>query len=231
MVEKYPAITVIGDSLFRGVIYDEEKKKYVFSENSLQQILERDLKLDITNYARYGATIAKARSILTGILDDDTSQVVTIEIGNNDADFNWADISQNPEVEHLPRTPLADFRTDLYEMVKAIRTHGKTPVLVTPPPIDPDRYFHWLVKNGLDGDNILKWLGGIKRIYQFHECYSLEVMNCARLLRCPLLNIRQAFLEMWNINDCYCVDGIHLNENGHKIMADVIKENINKLEV
>ena len=36
------------------------------------------------------------------------------------------------------------------------------------------KYFKWHIK-GLNGDNILEWLEALK-IYQFHECYSLEVL-------------------------------------------------------
>lgn len=225
------SVSVIGDSIFKGVIYNEERGRYQIAKRNLQKLLEEDISINITNYSKFGLTISKAKDIYEDMVNEIEDRFIIFEVGNNDADFNWEKISDSPGAIHLPNTPIREFRLILDYLVNDTMVKGKIPILVTPPPIDAEKYFKWLVSKGLNGDNILEWLGSIKRIYQFHECYSLEVIDCARKNEVLLLNIRQALLEKINISDYYCVDGIHLNEAGHQIMASVIKKNITKLEV
>ena len=67
--------------------------------------------------------------------------------------------AENPTDPHVCNTPIPDFREKYVELVKRVIQSGGRPVLLNLPPIDPTRYFQWISK-GLDGKNILAFLGG-----------------------------------------------------------------------
>ena len=47
----------------------------------------------------------------------------------------------------------------------------------------------------------------------------------------PIIDITSKFLEIKNYSNLLCDDGIHPNEKGHKIIAEAIKEHIEKRKI
>lgn len=47
----------------------------------------------------------------------------------------------------------------------------------------------------------------------------------------PIIDITSKFLEIKNYSNLLCDDGIHSNEKGHKIIAEAIKEHIEKRKI
>ena len=39
----------------------------------------------------------------------------------------------------------------------------------------------------------------------------------------PVIDVRDEFLAIHNYRDYLCLDGIHLNEQGQKVMADIFQ--------
>jgi hypothetical protein len=109
-------------------------------------------------------------------------------------------------------------------MVRDVKGKGAVPLLVTPPPIDAERYFAWFSKGITHSENILKWLGGTGCIYRMQELYGEAVIKLASKLGCRLIDIRQAFLQLHDFTNYLCLDGIHPNENGHRLMEKVFIE-------
>ena len=215
-------INIWGDSVLKGVIFDELRNRYTTLEDDSASLVSKDLGLEIKNNARFGLTAPKAEKLLLAALEKGVDcQTAIIELGGNDSDFNWAKVAEDPDMNHLPNTTLDVFKTSITNMVNALRKHNIVPILVDLPPIDAEKYFAWIVKNGLDKDKILNWLGDVQRIYRYHECYSLAVTKLARTLNCHFIDIREAFLLEVNYSRLLCVDGIHPNSEGHKLMNKV----------
>ena len=215
-------INIWGDSVLKGVIFDELRNRYTTLEDDSASLVSKDLGLEIKNNARFGLTAPKAEKLLLAALEKGVDcQTAIIELGGNDSDFNWAKVAEDPDKNHLPNTTLDAFKTSITNMVNALRKHNIVPILVDLPPIDAEKYFAWIVKNGLDKDKILNWLGDVQRIYRYHECYSLAVTKLARTLNCHFIDIREAFLLEVNYSRLLCVDGIHPNSEGHKLMNKV----------
>ena len=82
--------------------------------------------------------------------------MILVEYGGNDCDFNWEEVAAAPEAEHLPKTPLSKFEGMMRGAVKAIKDKGITPLLMSLPPIDAERYIGWITKTGLSKQNIVK---------------------------------------------------------------------------
>jgi len=101
------------------------------------------------------------------------------------------------------------------------------PVLMTLPPLDADRYFKWVSKNSTPvGDKILTWLGSVCKIYWWQERYSSAITSIAQETGTHCIDVRSAFLKTPDFRQFLCIDGIHPNEQGHKIIAEKIIEYI-----
>jgi lysophospholipase L1-like esterase len=52
--------------------------------------------------------------------------------------------------------------------------------------------------------------------------YSLEVNKLAMALSVPLIDIRSHFLKRKDYSDLICADGIHPNQEGHRLITNAI---------
>ena len=74
-----------------------------------------------------------------------------------------------PDKEHLPLTSMADFKQNIAAMTEELRAQGVQPIMMTLPPIEPNRYLDFVSRNGNSRENILKWLGYVEKIYETHK--------------------------------------------------------------
>ncbi|SCW49455.1 Lysophospholipase L1 [Ruminococcaceae bacterium YRB3002] len=232
MSKKKETITAFGDSVLKGVIYEDEH--YKVTDGSFQKICEESLGITIENKARFGSTITRGESVLEKNLDaikGSTGKFVVLEFGGNDCDFNWKEISEDPDREHLPMSTIEDFTATYVSIINEIKKVGKIPVLMSLPPIDSARYFKH-ISRGLSGDNIMKWMRGDKQyITNWHERYNIEIFKIAISCEVPIIDITSVFLEKKNYSDYLCEDGIHPNRKGHKLIAEAIKAHIQKRDI
>lgn len=215
--EKKETVVLWGDSLAKGVVWNERRNRHTYAPETAATVAERELDIHIINRARFGFTAPEGlalmeRDLAGGLIGD----AAVIEFGGNDSNFDWAAISENPDAEHLPNTPPHVFADTLRRMVTLLRERGIRPILMTLPPIDAEKYFNFLVGDQLNADHILRWLGDKQRIYRYQEMYSLLVERVARQMQCALVDLRQACLFD---RDMFCMigdDGLHLTEDGQR---------------
>jgi acyl-CoA thioesterase-1 len=214
---------VSGDSISKGVIFDEVKNKYVVLADNYVALLQNRLKGTVYNTAKFGNTLIKGISRLKHDIVKDNPDIVLIEYGGNDCDYNWNEIADHPESHHKPKTDFNQFEKQLKETVEFLKTKKIMPILMTLPPLNADRYLKWVSKNNpLAEMNILKWLGSVTRIYWWQERYSSTIIRVAEETKTRWIDIRGAFLQYPDFNKFLCLDGIHPNQDGHKIIADKI---------
>ncbi|MFA6309097.1 MAG: SGNH/GDSL hydrolase family protein [Clostridia bacterium] len=216
---------VSGDSISRGVIYDETKKKYSISSENYVSIVQEKLNGIINNTSRFGNTVIKGISRLKNEIVKNKPDVVLIEYGGNDCDFNWDEIAANPNDKYEPNTDIKLFEETLSEGVEMLKEKNITPVLLTLPPLNADNYFKWVCKNDPTAErNVLKWLGSVTRIYWWQERYNSSILKIAERTKTRWIDIRGAFLEQPDFTKFICLDGIHPNIEGHRIIAEKIIE-------
>lgn len=221
------SIVLCGDSISKGVVFDEKKGKYVLLEQSYPCLLQSKLKGVIHNAAKFGNTILRAAGRLQTDVLKKNPDVVVIEFGGNDCDFNWEEIADNPYETHNPNTDFNIFQKSLKALVESLSGSGIIPVLMTLPPLDPDRYFQWVSKNSSSvAEKIMIWLGSVNKIYWWQERYNSAVIGIAQETRTRWIDIRSAFLKTPDFRQFLCMDGIHPNEKGHALMAEKIMEYI-----
>ena len=217
-------ICLFGDSVSKGVIFDNLRQKYTHLKNNFASLIQAKDYMRVTNYAKFGCTIEKGQEILLRHLPDvNQYHYIALEFGGNDCDYDWHAISQSPDSPHEPHTPLDCF-TDIYrDMLRAIREHGGTPVLLSLPPIDAPRYFNW-ISRGENREHILHWLGDVEHIYRWHELYNLAVCRLGREENVPVIDISSRFLSEPHYQKLICEDGIHPNEQGHLLIYEAIHQ-------
>lgn len=218
------SISLWGDSIGKGVIYDEVRGRYAILKDNCVNLLSKKLNCAIENHAMMGATASQGVERMRDDLLHEGGLAV-IEFGGNDCDMPWKEISAAPDKEYLPRATIEQFTASLDTLVSRVRGAGMEAMLVTPPPLDAERYFAW-VSRGLDARAILSFLGDVQHIYRWQERYAVAVRDVATKTGCRLLDLRDAFLNVKSISDYFCVDGIHPNARGHELLAKTVERRL-----
>lgn len=228
----YEKIYVFGDSVAKGVVYNMEKRRYELSDKNFISLITEDENVEVRNFSKFGATIAHGLDIFKKRVTNLTAPgVALLEFGGNDCDFLWAEIAENPDREHNPNTPIEVFHKYYGELIEKFREKNILPIIFSLPPLDPDRFFE-TVSKGLNKDNILKWLGGnTRRIYQWQEFYNAELVSIANDSKVLFYDLRKGFLDKVNPEHYLCIDGMHPNEEGHRLIAENLRSILEKYKI
>lgn len=218
-------IIVIGDSLLKGVIYDEKEKKHMLLKKSgINQLIEHGYTLE--NYAKFGLTIEKAKRIIEQDTLETNSKII-LEIGGNDCDYNWDEVSRNPYGIHQTKTPLDIFEVELSGLIERLITQGITPVLVSIPPLDHNLFYNFISENR-DKDSILSFLGTKRKIYEHQKAYNEVILKLANAYQVEVIPLREAVEQQGDVESLYCLDGMHLNEKGQGLIYETFKSHLDK---
>ncbi len=214
------SISVWGDSIGRGVVFDENRGRYAVSRRTYAAILEEMGVLAIDNHSRFGASASE------GLADFQDApplrtRLVALLYGGNDCNLNWNEVAQAPHLLHPAKMELPDFKETMQRFVQAIRDKGHIPLLITPPPLVAPRFIAW-VSQGLNADSIKQHVGDVYNIYHWQERYAAAVHAVAHKTRSFLFDLRDAFLARKDMNDYYCPDGMHPNDKGQQLIADAV---------
>lgn len=211
---------IFGDSIMEGVLYSEEQQKYKIRQNKFSEIASNGI--NIKNNSRMGATITKCESVFNNKLDKiDNDSIIVFEFGGNDCDFNWADVSSNPDSNHLPNTSPEEFIEKYSEIINKAKETGCKVAITNLVPIDASKYMNWISKN-LSYENILSWLGDVSMLSRWHEYYNMLIEKLAIQTNTDLIDVRSKFLTSHQYKNCLCADGIHPSETGYSILDNVL---------
>lgn len=223
-------ITALGDSIIRGVVPTAQQEHigshYSILDKSFSSRCSEILGIDIKNHGRFGNTVRNCLRDLERRKELITrSDFVVTELGGNDCDHHWNEIAADPKGCHSPITPIREFISQYNRLIEGIRNLGSKPIILSLPPIIPDLYFKTFTRrmNPTQKSNIMKWLGGsTDAISRWHEMYNVELFKMASRLSTPIIDITTPFLQIFNLNRYFCSDGIHPNENGHRLISETI---------
>lgn len=222
LLESVKAV-IWGDSVARGVVYDETRNRYTISKCAAAPSFAQRSGAELINRSRMGMTsVEGAEQMSFDLSRGMTADLALIGFGGNDSDFDWQSISDAPEKIHLPKTPMEKFEQTMKSMIRALQSRGTSVILTTLPPVISERYFHFVSQNGRNPANILRWLGTKNRISTFHDGYSRTVEKLAGECGCALVDLARAFAAEKKPEDLFCADGIHPNDRGQRLIADTM---------
>ena len=216
----YREIHVWGDSLARGVVYNEQKARYSISHERCTTRLADTLPCKVENHSGMGATVLDGLKWFAPF-EGVAGALCAVEFGGNDCDLDWAYVAAHPNEAITPKVALAVFEPSLRTFVVEIRARGMMPLLVTPLPLHAERYFRWVTR-GLDADAVLHALGDVNHIYRWQERYAIAVRNVALQTHCRVMDLRDVLLSRNDYEDLMCLDGIHPNDAGHRLLSDTV---------
>ena len=218
----------LGDSVIKGVILHKEgvRNRYSLAEKSIVERCAEQLGGESLNLGKMGCTIEASERILDKRIDKLAgAEYVLLECGGNDSDYNWLDIAQCPEGEHLPNTPLELYVSAYERVINKIKQIGAKPLVLSLPPMDAERYFAFFSADWTQKlrENVLGWLGGsTNAIMSGHEMYNLATMQVAQRTGAQWIDVTTAFVKDRNYRSLLCDDGIHPNEQGQRKMAEAV---------
>lgn len=216
-------IELFGDSILKGVVL--EAGKYSIKHNLGVEEISKIYKLDISNNSKFGCTISKGFEIIKKNVGNGTiCDAAVLEYGGNDCNFDWKLVSDAPQAEHEPFTPIKQFAEIYEKIIIYLKENNITAVLTSLPPISSPKFLNWVCRNGIDKDKVIEWLGDENAIYRYHESYSREVEKLAIKYNCPCVDIRGAFLARRKSDDLICEDGMHPTEEGQIVIHDAFQK-------
>ena len=182
--------------------------------------------VEVCNRSHFGYTVRKGAVLLQRMLErgGGDGDIVLLEYGGNDCDFDWEAVAADPQGRHNPKTTPEEF-CELYgRLVSMLQSRGMRVALMTLPPIDAQRYLGWVAPEEHKRRSVLRWLGDSQVIYRFQEMYSGLAAKVAAQTGALLADIRPAFLTQHDMGSLLCRDGIHPNAAGHALIFDTLCE-------
>ncbi|MCL2621880.1 MAG: SGNH/GDSL hydrolase family protein [Firmicutes bacterium] len=217
---KIKNVTILGDSIFRGVVIDNNTKRYTFSKNIDWEKIEQELNVKITNLSKFGSTIKYGYEKLSQYLNDNPqTDIIVVEYGGNDSDYDWEKVANEKGTHHVSKTELDDFEKTLNDIIDLIKSKNIKPIISTLPPINSTRYFDWITKDGKNQDNIMYFIKDKEVIYRRQEMFNAKVVEVANARGVELVDIRGKFLQSNNYLELMCEDGIHPNCQGANLIV------------
>ena len=220
-------VTIIGDSILKGVVYSPSGRRYSVCRESRPENLSGD-GLEVENLSKMGATVIDGVKTLEhnsdGIGKDTT---VIIEFAGNDCDFDWQEVSENPDGDHFPRVSERDFAENLKKCIKRIKKIGAKAVVALSPPIVAEKYFSF-ISSGRSRENLLKWLSCKDALYRWQEYYTLLAAKTALSEGAETVDLRTVFLSKRDYGKYFCDDGIHPTPEGHRMITEILKQFFDK---
>lgn len=211
---------MFGDSVGKGVVYDRETQKYSVTRDSFVSVLAERLGVRLDNFSRFGCTMTKGTELVEKRLDSLNSyEAVLLEFGGNDCNFDWEQVAARPLERHECKTPLRQFISGYIALVEKIRRAGGLPVLMTVPAVNAEKFFNWITRAN-DSEAIMTFLKEKHRIEHWNELYNNAVWSVSAAEKVPVIDIRSPLLCERDFDDYFCEDGIHLNQAGHRLIAE-----------
>lgn len=224
-------LAALGDSIIKGVLFTQEEDgrgHYALADSNIVDQVATGLQSEVINLGKMGCTIEAGERIFDRHLTQlDGSKYVLMCYGGNDSDYDWKAIAAHPTEEHSPKTPLKVFEKTYTRIINKVREIGYTPLILSLPPINAQRYFEFITSNFNETEkaNVLKWLNGsTETIWAGHELYNDAVKRIANTTDSQLVNISTS---LGDGRGYLCDDGIHPNAVGQSKIASIILKNTN----
>ena len=220
------SITLFGDSIGKGVYTDNGRVEVI--KNNAVDLLAANYGLNIDNKSVYGLSLKKFFD--RGFIDDylnalpsDKENVAVLELGGNDADYDWKSIVNAPTIQHGSKTDITEYREDLTTIVKKLHQAKVKTYVCSIIPISSERYFKNVISKIANAEKVLDFFhGDFNTIHRHQEIFNSELLKVAIKNGVELIDLRTQFLLSNTFEDLICLDGIHPNKNGQYLIYKTV---------
>ena len=227
-IDKNLKITVFGDSIGKGIFTDDGKP--VVMENSAVNLFENSFEITVDNRSVFGQSLKRIMQRnqferYLSAIDSKEKNVAVLELGGNDADFNWRNVAENPKVNHEPQTPIREFSSLYKTAIEKLQSAGVKVVVCTIVPIDSKRFFERVIGGVADKNKVLEFFNGdFNTIHRHQEMFNNEILKNAYSYGLPVIDLREKFLQSNQFEKLMCLDGIHPNQSGQREIFNAVNE-------
>lgn len=220
-------VTVFGDSIGKGVFTDGGKIE-VLKDNAVH-LFEDWYGIKIDNRSTYGQSLKRLteRGVINKYietLDRTEENVAVLELGGNDADFDWKSVALAPDSEHYPKTRVEEFSAIYGDVLRQFKEAGVQAIVCTIVPISSALYFANVINHVSDGASVLRFFkGDVNTIHRHQEMFNNEILKNAYRVGAEVIDLRRDFLNSNEFEQMMCRDGIHPNALGHARIFDTLK--------
>ena len=214
------SFSIFGDSVFKGARYDSASAKCVVNDRFGLDETARKAGLTVRNFSKFGCTVTKALSYVQKMFTKIDSDIVLMNFGGNDCNFDWQAIAESPLDMHRPNTELDQFVDSYNKMIDFVLEKRSLPVVATLLPVQDKKYIDYVCKvRNLDRDKVMSWVKDSNISLSDHQkAYSDAVAQIAAERDIPLIDLRSAFCGR-NSSSLIGPDGIHPNARGQKVIS------------
>lgn len=222
-------LVILGDSNAKGVIRDIQDK-YVVEPNSAVNLITEKMQCETHNISFFGQTLEKAykKGFVKKVLEyknPDARNIVVINLGGNDSDYDWSKVSKEPTEIHSSRTNLGNFEKYYREAIHFLRENGFEVYMCTLLPFVPKLYFDTVVSKLGRAHNIMFYLDNdVNNLLSDQITFNEKIIEIAKSEKVKLLDLRTLIQTNKNWKKLYCDDGIHLSTKGHEYLAKKVFE-------
>lgn len=228
-------ITIFGDSIAKGLFLDKNNLSILKLKFGFASMLGEKFNCSVQNNSVFGQTLKRAneKNLFDNYLAElnaDEENIAIIELGGNDADFNWDDVQKSPDKKHVSKTGLQEFCKILTDVLIKLKNKGVKVFVCSLFPISSERYFDNVLAKKYDGEKILQFLKGDKEnLYRFQESYNNTLIKCVQTVGVNFVDYRSEILLKTDFLNYLSDDGIHPNENGQKFIYETINEKLKSI--
>ncbi|GAY77468.1 SGNH/GDSL hydrolase family protein [Sporolactobacillus inulinus] len=217
-----------GDSVTRGITFIRGRFKII--RNNYPALLQSSLgeEDEVVNKGVFNDNSDLLIKRLDADVLDEHPDIVLINIGGNDCNFQWDQVAKLPDSEHVPVVPLDRYISNLSVMIRRISESGALPVVLSLLPLDPARYYATLMKHY--SHSIGHWIGLCGGIEHWHGMYNRALKDFCAKSGVKLIDVRSAFKKNGSFNDLINEDGLHPTAKGYQVMAEIISSYIPDLK-
>ena len=214
---------LLGGCSLRSVRFEpENRRRYNVNDNLGFDEIAAKAGLCVTDFSKFGCTVTKAEKYIEKMFPRIDGDLVFMNFGMYDSDFDWENISASPLEAHGPVTELTAFLESYNRIIDYTLERRRMPVLSTLIPVDAKAHIdHVCSRGNLNRDNVMRWLGiDFSSIENTRRIYSEAVRELAFRREVPLIDIRTAFLEQGRKENLLGPDGFRPNAEGRQVIHD-----------
>ena len=215
-------IGFFGNCCVRNVRYEAESRRFKVNDRLDFDEIASGAGLCVTDFSKFGCTVTKAEKYIEKMFPRIDGDLVFMDFGRYDSDYDWKAVSSFPLEHHNPVTDLEQFLQAYSRIIDHVLRLRRMPVLATLLPVNgADHIDHVCRAENLNRDNVLRYLGGsYNNIEEYGKIYSDAVRELAFRREVPLIDLRQAFSEQGGRENLLQADGFTPSVSGRRVIRD-----------